>query len=90
MTFKEVLKQKVPAHLQQTPEFPIIMKMVGEAKITGPESMRHWLSVEMQKCKNDLKELDQAGSTSNRKRVRCADRIKLLKLVQDKIAPYVK
>jgi hypothetical protein len=90
MTFKEVLKQKVPAHLQQTPEFPIIMKMIQGEKITGAESLRHWLNVEMQKCKNDLKEFDQAGSTMNRKRVRCADKMQLLNLVQDKILPYVK
>jgi hypothetical protein len=90
MTFKDVLKQKVPAHLQQTPEFPIIMKMIQGEKITGAESLRHWLNVEMQKCHNDLKEYDKSGSTSNRKRVQCADKIQLLTLVQDKILPYVK
>ncbi len=90
MTFKEVLKQKVPGHLQQTPEFPIILKLIDEAKITGAESLRHWLNVETQKCENDLKEFDKAGSTMNRRRVVCASRIVLLNLVKDKILPYVK
>jgi hypothetical protein len=90
MAFKDVLKEKVPAHLQQTPEFPIIMKMIGTAKITGAESLRHWLNVEIQKCNNDLKEYNQAGSTTNRRRVQCASRIKLLEMVQEKILPYVK
>ncbi len=90
MAFKNVLKEKVPAYLQETPEFPIILKMIVEAKITGPESLRHWLNVEMQKCQNDLKELNKAGSTANRKRVQCASRVELLKLIQDKILPYVK
>lgn len=90
MAFKDVLKEKVPAYLQETPEFPIIMKMISSAKITGPESLRHWLNVEIDKCNNDLKEFNKAGSTTNRKRVQCADKIKLLKLVQNKILPYVK
>ncbi len=90
MAFKDVLKEKVPAYLQETPEFPIILKMIVEAKITGPESLRHWLNVEMQKCQNDLKEFGKAGSTMNRKRVQCASRMELLKLIQDKILPYVK
>ena len=90
MTFKDVLKQKVPEDLQQTPEFPIIVKMIEQAKITGAESLRHWLNVEMQKCQNDLKEFGKAGSTMNRKRVLCAQRIQLLKLVQDKILAFLK
>ena len=89
MTFKEVLKKKVPEDLQQTPEFPIIMKLIEQAKITSGESLRHWLAVEMEKCRNDLKEFDKAGSTMNRKRVRCAERLQLLQLVHDKILRYV-
>lgn len=90
MTFKEVLKQKVPEHLQQTPEFPIILKMIEQASITGGESLRHWLNVETQKCQKDLDEFGKAGSTMNRKRVQCAQRIELLKLIEQKILPYVK
>ncbi len=90
MAFKDVLKEKVPAYLQETPEFPIIMKMISTAKITGAESLRHWLNVEIEKHNNDLKEFNQAGSTANRKRVRCADEIKLLNLVKNKILLYVK
>lgn len=90
MSFKETIKEKVPLHLQDTPEFPIILKMISDAKISGPESLRHWLNVEIEKCKNDLKEFGKAGSTMNRKRVECANRIELLKLIQEKILPYVK
>ncbi|MEM4240107.1 MAG: hypothetical protein QXM31_03570 [Candidatus Woesearchaeota archaeon] len=90
MQFKDTLKQKVPEHLQQTPEFPIILKMLGEAKISGAESLRHWLNVEMQKCQNDLKEYDKAGPTMNRKRIRCVERMDILKMMQDKILPYLK
>lgn len=90
MTFKDVLKKKVPEDLQQTPEFPIIVRLIEDANITGGESLRHWLAVEMQKCRNDLKEFDKAGSTMNRKRVRCAERMNLLQLVHDKILEYVK
>lgn len=90
MTFKEILKARVPEQLQQTPEFPIILKLIGQARITGAESLRHWLNVEVQKCKNELKEFDKAGSTMNRRRVQCAKRIELLTLVQDKILPYVR
>jgi len=89
MTFKEVLKKKVPADLQQTPEFPIILKLIEQEEITGGESLRHWLNVEIRKCEVDLKEFDKAGSTMNRKRVRCAERIELLKLIHDKILKYV-
>ncbi|MEM2916083.1 MAG: hypothetical protein QXT19_01880 [Candidatus Woesearchaeota archaeon] len=90
MSFKETIKEKVPPHLQDTPEFPIILKMIDEVKISGPESLRHWLNVEIEKCKNDLKEFSKAGSTMNRKRAECANRIELLKLIQEKILPYVK
>mgnify|MGYP001588141728 CR=1 FL=1 len=90
MAFKDVLKQKVPDYLQHTPEYPIILKLISNAKITGAESLRHWLNVEIQKCGNELKEFGKAGSTMNRKRVQCANRIELLKLVQDKILPYLK
>ncbi len=90
MTFKDVLKARVPEELQHTPEFPIILKMIDEAKITGAESLRHWLNVEVQKCRNDLKEFDKAGSTMNRRRVQCASRIDLLALVQDRILPYLR
>ncbi|MEM4254092.1 MAG: hypothetical protein QXR48_01765 [Candidatus Woesearchaeota archaeon] len=90
MSFKETIKEKVPPHLQDTPEFPIILKMISEAKISGPESLMHWLNVEIEKCKNDLKAFGKAGSTMNRKRVQCAKRMELLKLIQDKIMPYVK
>jgi hypothetical protein len=90
MTFKDLLKNKVPLDLQNTPEFPIILKMLEQAKITGAESLRHWLNVETQKCENELREFDKAGSTMNRKRVQCAKRIELLKLVRDKILTYVK
>jgi hypothetical protein len=89
MTFRDVLKEKIPEHLQQTPEFPIILKLIADAKISGAESLRHWLNVEMQKCDKDLKEFDKAGSTMNRKRVQCAKRMELLTLIQDKILPYV-
>jgi len=90
MTFKDLLKNKVPANLQNTPEFPIILQMIEQAKITGAESLRHWLNVEAQKCENELREFDKAGSTMNRKRVQCAKRIELLKLVRDKILTHVK
>lgn len=90
MTFRDVLKQKVPEYLQQTPEFPIILKLISDAKITGAESLRHWLNVELQKCGNELKEFGKSGSTMNRKRVVCANRIELLHLVQEKILPYVR
>jgi hypothetical protein len=90
MGFRDVLKAHVPEHLQQTPEFPIILRMIADAKITGPESLRHWLTVEIQKCRNELKELGKSGSTMNRNRVQCAKRIELLTLTQDKILPYVK
>jgi len=89
MAFRDVLKEKVPEHLQQTPEFPIILKMIADANITGAESFRHWLNVEIQKCKNELKEEGKSGSTMNRKRVQCAKRIELLTLVQDKILSYL-
>jgi hypothetical protein len=90
MTFKEALKSKVPADVQNTPEFPIILKMIEQAKITGAESLRHWLNVETRKCENELREFDKAGSTMNRKRVQCAKRIELLKLVRDKILLHVR
>ena len=90
MAFRDVLKQKVPAHLKQTPAFSIILRMIKNAKISSSTSLRHWLNVELQKCKNDLKECGKAGPTMNRKRVRYAQRIKLLKLTQTKILPYVK
>lgn len=90
MSFKTVLKEKVPEHLQQTPEFPIILKMIEQAKISGSESLRHWLNVEIQRCKNELTTFDKAGSTMNRKRVQCANHAELLQLIQDKILPYVK
>jgi len=90
MALRDILRKKVPGHLQETPEFPIILKMIEEAKITNPESLGHWINVEMQKCKNELKELCKAGPTTNRKRVQCANRMKLLTLVQDKILSYVK
>jgi hypothetical protein len=90
MGFREVLKEKVPAFFQDTPEFPIILKLLEQARISGPESLRHWLGVESQKCRNDLAEFDKAGSTMNRKRVQCAKRLELLHLVQEKILPYVK
>lgn len=89
MAFKEILKAKVPAHLQQTPEFPIIMRMISRARISNASSLRHWLNVEIKKCSNDLKVFGKAGSTMNRKRVQCAKRLDLLKLVQRKILPYV-
>ncbi len=89
MSFKDVLKDRVPEHLQQTPEFPIILKLLAQAKISGPESLRHWLAVEQAKCKTDLKEFNKAGSTTNRKRVRCVERMDLLQLVQTKILPYL-
>jgi hypothetical protein len=90
MGFKEVLKEKIPAYLQDTPQFPIILRLLGQAKISGPESLRHWLSVEISRHRKDLAELNKAGPTMNRKRVQCAEQIKLLKLIEDRIAPYVK
>jgi hypothetical protein len=90
MTFKEVLKQKVPVEFQNTPEFPIIVKLIEDASITGGESLRHWLNVEMDKCRKDLDEFGKAGSTMNRKRVAVGKRLDLLTLVQGKILPFVK
>lgn len=90
MTFKDVLKQKVPAEFQDTPEFPIILKLIDTAGITGGESLRHWLNVEMDKCRKDLDEFGKAGSTMNRKRVVVGKRLDLLTLVQGKILPFVK
>ena len=68
MAFKDVLKAKVPAHLRQTPEFPIIMRMLSQARISNASSLRHWLNVEIKKCSIDLKGFGKAGSTMNRKR----------------------
>lgn len=90
MSFKDDIKKKVPAYLQQTPEFPIILRMLHDAKISSSTSLKHWLNVEIKKCNDDLKECGKAGSTMNRKRVRFAQRIKLLKLTQNKILPYLK
>jgi hypothetical protein len=90
MSFREILKEKVPSHLRETPEFPIILKLIEKEKITSALSLKHWLNVELQKCENDLKEFDRAGPTMNRKRVTCAARMQLLHLIQEKILPYVK
>ncbi len=90
MTFKDILKAKVPQYLQRTPEFPIILRLIVKSKISGPVSLKHWLNVELNKCKNDLKEAKIAGSTMNRKRILCAKRMDLLRLIQKKIIPYLK
>lgn len=90
MSFKDVLKAKVPEHLQHTPEFPIFLKLVKQESITSSESLKHYLSAEIERKEKNLKELAKGkSSTSNRQRVEIAKNIDFLRLILDKILPYV-
>lgn len=88
MTFKDVLKQKIPADLQQTPEFPILLKLVERENISSELAFKHYLDAEIRKKENHLKEL-AGSSTNNRRRVELAKELDVLRVFQSRILPYV-
>lgn len=89
MSFKDILKEKVPEYLQQTPEFPIFLKIIERENINSGDDLKHFLSAEIERKEKKIEELDKQGSTSNRDRVELAKETDFLKLIQEKILPYV-
>ena len=90
MSFKDVLKEKVPEYLQYTPEFPIFLKLIEKEGIASPEGLRHYLTAEIERKENELARLAKdKSSTNNRQRVGLAKNIDFLKLIQEKVLPYL-
>ena len=88
MTFKEVVKRKVPVDIQETSEFKTFLSLIKREEITNPIALQKHIESELDDCKKKLVQYS-ATSSMNRLRVRCAEKIAFLKLVRDKILKYL-
>lgn len=89
MSFKETLATKIPTDFQTTPEYKLLLNLLKKENIKSAEELRHYLSAEIQKNKECLGTCNEAGSTSNRKRVKEAHTLEFLLLIKNKILKYV-
>lgn len=90
MTFKDTLKEKVPEHLKQTPEWPVLLRIVEKENFANVFAFKHFLEAEIQKKEDWLKQLAKdKSSTNNRLRVEAGKELDFLRMLQDKILPYV-
>ncbi len=91
MVMKEVLKRKVPAFVQETPEFSVFLKWVAQNKIASVAQLKSVLNAEIKECQQTMKKNMPAQSMGTNTRVvrKSAKQLDFLKLVRDKIVKYV-
>ena len=51
MAFKDIIKKKVPAYLQDTPEYKVFIALVKKEDIRGPISLKTYIDSNMAKLK---------------------------------------
>ena len=91
MAFKDTIKKKVPAYLQDTPEFKVFSVLVKKENIKGPASLRAYLDANMKKLKADFKDKKKANKNGsmNRKLRPIAKNLDFLKFVNQKFVKYL-
>ena len=91
MVFKDTIKTKVPAYMQDTPEFKVFLALVKKEDIRGPASLRAYLDTNIANLKADFKEKKKANKNGsmNRRLRPIAKKIDFLKLVKLKILRYL-
>ncbi len=91
MAFKDTIKKKVPAYMQDTPEFKVFLALVKKEGIKGPASLRAYLDTNIAKLKADFKEKKKANKNGsmNRRLRPIAKNLDFLKLVKLKILRYL-
>ena len=91
MVFKNTIKTKVPAYMQDTPEFKVFLALVKKEDIRGPASLRAYLDTNIANLKADFKEKKKANKNGsmNRRLRPIAKKIDFLKLVKLKILRYL-
>ena len=91
MVFKDTIKTKVPAYMQDTPEFKVFLALVKKEDIRGPASLRAYLDTNIANLKADFKEKKKANKNGsmNRRLRPIAKKIDFLKLVKLKILIYL-
>lgn len=91
MAFKEDIKNKVPAYLQETPEFKVFTALIKKENIKGPASLAAYLDSNMEKLKADFKEKSRSNSEGRMSRQLrpIAKKLDFLKMVKQKFVKYL-
>ncbi|MBW3004665.1 hypothetical protein KY310_02445 [Candidatus Woesearchaeota archaeon] len=91
MAFKDDVKNKIPAYLQDTPEFKVFTALIKKENIRGPASLRAYLDANMEKLKADFKEMSRSNKegSMNRKLRPIAKKLDFLKVVDKKFVKYL-
>ena len=91
MAFKDDIKSKVPAYLQDTPEFRVFTALVKKENIRGPASLSAYLDANMEKLKADFKEKSKSNTegSMNRQLRPIAKKLDFLKMVKQKFVKYL-
>ncbi|MBW3001663.1 hypothetical protein KY338_00715 [Candidatus Woesearchaeota archaeon] len=91
MVFKDDVKKKIPAYLQDTPEFKVFTALIKKENIRGPASLRAYLEANIEKLKTDFKEKKKANKNGsmNRRLRPIAKKLDFLRLVDKKFVKYL-
>lgn len=91
MAFKEDIKNKIPAYLQNTPEFKVFSALIKKENIKGPASLHTYIAARMKKLNSDFNQLKKSNKegTMNRKLRPIAKEMDFLKFAKQKFARYL-
>ncbi len=84
---KAILKRKVPAYVQETPEWPVFLRWISQKNIRTSAQLKDTLSAEIKDCQDMLKVRmkNMRQGTNNRTARKYAKKLDFLKVVRDKI-----
>lgn len=91
MAFKEDIKKKIPAHLQDTPEFKVFTALIKKEDISGPSSLSAYLDANIEKLKADFREKSKANKEGSMSRQLgpIAKKLDFLKMIKQKFVKYL-
>jgi len=90
MTVKEELREKVPAYVRDTPEWPVFLRWISQKKITTRSQLKFELAEEIKDCDKKLKHFAKSREGTNARLLRSSARkLDFLKLARDRIVKYL-
>ncbi len=91
MSYKDILKRKIPEDIQFTPEFKVLLAIIKRKDIRGPASLRTHVKSEIKSCRDWIKKNQKQSKqgTMRRHLKRYNDKLDFYELVRKKVLGYL-
>ncbi|MBI4016585.1 MAG: hypothetical protein HY363_02730 [Candidatus Aenigmarchaeota archaeon] len=87
MKLTEHLK-RLPEHIKATPEYKTLVRLAADKNLKTANQFFKYMESEINTCNKDLKSLCNV-STNNRKRVVLSKHLAFLRVIHEKVLPYL-